>query len=160
MKNLFRVFLCLLLAAATAMAQQGGEPKPKPPVMQPSGDILVKALLVADSAQNKKDPVPAEDLKKLLEREIAKSAALPLTTTTQMSVRQVAKFEENTVKSGMVVIDGAVYLRFGDTIYPMVGGGASGCFDPDALAKWQKARIKFAAQVKVEQEQSVQEKKD
>ena len=163
MKNLFKVFSCLMLATATAMAQQGSESKPKPPAMQPSGDVLVKALLVSDSAQNKKDLPPVEELKKLLEREIAKSAALPFTTTAQTPVVQRAKFGEastSTVKGGMIVIDGAVYLRFDDAIYPMIGGGASGCFDPDAEARWQKARMKFAAQVKVEQEQSVREKKD
>ncbi|MEO6724810.1 MAG: hypothetical protein ABIP14_05865 [Blastocatellia bacterium] len=155
MKNLFTVFSCLIVAAATAIAQQGGEPKLRPPALQPSGDMLVKALLAADNAQSKKEPSSAEDLKNLLEREIAKSAALPLATTTQTPVEQGMKAGETftfTVKGGMVVIDGAVYLRFGDAIYPMVGGGASGCFDPNTDAKVQKARMKFTEQLKTEQE--------
>ena len=52
----------------------------------------------------------------------------------------------------MVLIDGAVYYRFGGTIYPMQGGGASGCFDPNVDARIQKARMKFAEQSKAEQE--------
>lgn len=155
MKNLFRALSCLIVVAVTTMAQQGGEPKLKPPALRPSGDMLVKALLAADNAQSKKEPSSAEDLKNLLEREIAKSAALPLTTTTQTPVEQGMKAGETftfTAKGGMVVIDGAAYLRFDDTIYPMVGGGASGCFDPNTDAKVQKARMKFTEQLKTEQE--------
>ena len=61
MKNLFRVFSCLIVAAITAIAQQSGEPRLKPPALQPSGDRLVKALLAADNAQSKKETSSAEE---------------------------------------------------------------------------------------------------
>jgi len=166
MKNLVRIFLCLVAAVVTAMAQQNGESKSSsqvlPPGGQPAAEALVRALLAADTAQNKQERLPVEELKKLVEREIAKSAALPLVTSTKAPVTQGLKGESPdtvTIKTGMIVIEGAVYIRFGDTIYPMVGGGASGCFDPDAEARVQKARQKFAGQLKTEQEKAEQEKK-
>ncbi|HEX9003461.1 MAG TPA: hypothetical protein VGB07_26370 [Blastocatellia bacterium] len=144
MKNLFGVFFCLLAAVA---AQQAGESKspgqPAPPSAEPSADILVRALLAADKVRNKQEKLPAEELKTLINREIAKSATLP---SVQMAdARQGIGFQAEDL---MVTIDGAVYLKFGGTIYPMPGGGASGCFDPNSTARLEQARLKFAGQAK------------
>jgi len=153
MKNLLIAFLYLAVTVTSAMAQEREEPKASsqsaPFSGQPSSEALVKALLAADAVQGKQASFSVEGLKKLVEREIAKSAALPLLVSTQTPVTQNLKGMETdsfTVKNGLTVIDGAVYLQFGGTIYPMNGGGASGCFDPDASARLQQARMKFAEQ--------------
>src|SRR5262245_55034970 len=52
MKNLFGVLSCLIAAVAVAMGQQDGESKSQPNALQPTGEVLVKALLAADNAQN------------------------------------------------------------------------------------------------------------
>ncbi len=137
MTYLFGVFLCL-----SVVVQQGSEPKPTPSV-QPSSDVLVRALLAADSAQNKLEKASAEELKTLIDREIVKSAT---------QVADLKKKGEPQTTDLMVLIDGAVYLKFGDTIYPMPGGGASGCFDSNAATKLEQARLKFAEQLKTEKE--------
>lgn len=144
MNNLFGVFFCLLAAVA---AQQSGESKspgqPAPHSAEPSADILVRALLAADKVRNKQEKLPAEELKTLINREIAKSATLP---SVQMAdAGQGIGFQAEDL---MVTIDGAVYLKFGGTIYPMPGGGASGCFDPNSTARLEQARLKFAGQAK------------
>lgn len=148
MKNLFGVFFCLFAAVAV---QQAGESKspgpPAPPSIQPSeqpsgqpaSDVLVRALLAAEKAQNKQEKLPAEELKTMIDREIAKSA------TQVTDSGESLRIQANDL---MVIIDGAVYLKFGGTIYPMPGGGASGCFDPNSAAKLDQARLKFAEQNK------------
>jgi hypothetical protein len=142
MKHLSGIFLCLI--TAVLMTQQEGQSKSTnqaPPSVQPGTDLLVRALLAADTAQNKQEKPPVEDLKTVIDREIAKSAT------------QVAELKmpgDHQAGDPLVLIDGAVYLKFGGTIYPMPGGGASGCFDPNSSAKLQQARLKFAEQVKTE----------
>jgi len=165
MKNLLGVLSCLIAAAALAMAQQGGESKAQPPGLQPAGEVLVKALLAADNAQKRREAPSAEDLRKTIDREIARLAAGPLTPTPQTAGRRPPKPTDRPslaapLDSLMVLIDGAVYYRFDGMIYPAPGGGASGCFAADAEAKVQKARIKFAEQLKAEQEKAVEGKKD
>jgi hypothetical protein len=144
MKHLFGVFFCLLAFVAV---QQGGDSKsssqPAPLSAEPSGDILVRALLAADKVRNKQEKLPADELKTLIDREIAKSAAVP--AVQMATVRKNAGFQTDDL---MVTIDGAVYLKFGGTIYPMPGGGASGCFDPNSTARLEQARLKFAGQAK------------
>jgi hypothetical protein len=57
--------------------------------------------------------------------------------------------------SGFVMIEGATYLVFGDTLMPMPGGGASGCFDKDAEAKaarLARARAAYAQQLKLKKD--------
>src|SRR5262249_15576075 len=107
-----------------------------------------KALLAADHTQNKRETPSLEELKKAIDREIVKSAAFA--SSPQISPKQAPtpkdKFPFATLDNQMLLIDGAVYYRFDDTIYPVPGGGASGCFDPDAAAKVHRARMKFAAQ--------------
>ncbi|MEP7336517.1 MAG: hypothetical protein ABI977_02025 [Acidobacteriota bacterium] len=160
MKNLFGVFLCLIVAIAVAVAQQGGESKSQQPAqlpaLQPTGEVLVKALLAADSAQNKRETPSAEELKKTIDQEIAKSATAPFTSTPQDSMGRMHKPGDKlpslTLDDQIIMIDGAVYFRFGDTIYPMSGGGASGCFDPNSATRLQQARIKFAGQNKADHE--------
>ncbi|MGH9839852.1 MAG: POTRA domain-containing protein [Blastocatellia bacterium] len=45
-----------------------------------------------------------------------------------------------------VMVEGAVYLTAGDTIIPMPGGGASGCFNPtgENAGKVERAKAKYA----------------
>lgn len=144
MKHLFGVFICLFAVIAV---QQGGESKsssqPALPSTEPSGDILVRALLAADKVRNKPGNLPAEELKTLIDREIAKSAALP--AVQMATARKNTGFQADDL---LVTIDGAVYLKFNGTIYPMPGGGASGCFDPNSTARLEQARLKFARQTK------------
>lgn len=150
-QHLLGMVLCLSLAVT---ARQSGDSKPTTPPapsnVPPAGDKLVKALLAADGAQNKTEKISAEELKAMLDREIA------------VSLAQAADLRKpgglQTVNS-LVLIDGAVYLKFGDTIYPMPGGGASGCFDPNAATKLQQARLKFAEQAKTEKNQPEADKK-
>jgi hypothetical protein len=142
MKHLSGIFLCLI--TAVLMAQHNSQSKSTnqaPPSVQPGTDLLVKALLAADNAQNKQEKPPVEDLKTVIDREIAKSAT---------QVGDLKKSEDHQVGDPLVLINGAVYLKFGDTIYPMPGGGASGCFDPNSSLKLQQARLKFAEQAKTE----------
>lgn len=156
MKNPFGVFLCLIVAVVVAVGQQGGESKAQPPALPPTGEVLVKALLAADNAQNKRETISVEELKKTIDQEIAKSATAPFTSTSQNPAKRTRQSEGKlpylTLDNQMILIDGAVYFRFGDTIYPVNGGGASGCFDPDSATRLQQARIKFAGQNKAHQE--------
>jgi hypothetical protein len=164
MKNLFRVFSCLIIAAATAMGQQGSQSKPKPSALQQTGDVLVKALLAADSAQSKKESSSAEALKKTIDQEIAKTVVSSFAWSTQIPTRRILKPEDRvsilTANDLMVLINGAVYYRFDGTIYPMPGGGASGCFDPNVDERVQKARMKFVEQSQAAQKKEIEEKKD
>ena len=150
-QHLLGMVLCLSLAVA---AQQSGDSKtaspPAPSNAQPSGDMLVKALLAAEGAQNKTEKISTEELKATLDREIAVSLAQAADLRKPGGLQTVTP---------LVLIDGAVYLKFGDTIYPMPGGGASGCFDPNAATKLQQARLKFAEQAKTEKNQSEADKK-
>ncbi len=160
MKNLFGVFLCLFITAGAAMAQQSNESKSQPPALQPSSKMLVKALLAADRTQNKKKTPSVEELKKTIDEEIAKSAVSSSQTPARQILNPGDKLPILTSDKLMIMVDGAIYYRFGGTIYPVPGGGASGCFDPEMEAKIQKARMKFAEQFKAEQEKAGQEKKD
>jgi hypothetical protein len=148
MKNLLRVLSCLIAAVTVAMAQQSGESRPQSSGLRPTGDVLVRALLAADHAQNKREMPSVEELKRAIDQEIVKSAAFA--SSSQISSKQAPtpkdKFPFATLDNQMLLIDGAVYYRFDDTIYPVPGGGASGCFDPDAADKVHRARMKFAAQ--------------
>jgi len=148
MRNLLRVLSCLIAAAAVAMAQQGGESKAQSSGFQPAGDVLVKALLAADHRQNKRESPSVEELKRAIDQEIVKSAAFasPAQASSKQTLTPRDKFPFATPDNQMLLIDGAVYYRFDDTVYPVPGGGASGCFDPDAAAKVHRARMKFAAQ--------------
>jgi hypothetical protein len=142
-KHLVGMFLCLIGIVA---AQQGGESKPPaPPGVQPAANVLVRAMLAADKARNKQEAPSTEDLKRVIDREIAKSVALPATQTDRFKSTGEGKADDL-----MVVIDGAVYLKFGGTVYPMPGGGASGCFDPNSSARVEQARLKYAEQNKSE----------
>jgi hypothetical protein len=156
MKNLFGILLYLIAATAVAAAQQDGESKSQPPALQPTGEVLVKALLAAGNAQNKRETPSAEKLKKTIDQEIAKSATAPFTSTPQNPATRTpqsgGKLPYLTLDNQMILIDGAVYFRFGDTIYPVSGGGASGCFDPNSATRLQQARIKFAGQNKADHE--------
>ena len=146
MKYLTGISVCLMIAVSWAIAQQEAPPKPTPSI-QPTAEALMKA---ADRAQAKHDEASAEELKKFVEREIAKSAVLPVTTSGQAPVTQTpAKQSQASIPeliSNMVFIDGAVYLRIGDSILPLPGGGASGCFSvsSETDAKVQSAKAKFA----------------
>lgn len=150
MKSLIGIYTCLILAFA---AQQEAPPKPS---IQPTAETLMKAQAANEKAQAKRDEAATEELKKLVEREIAKSAALPMTTSVQESVTQTSTKPSRSsvaeLMANLVVIDGAVYMRIGDSIAPMPGGGASGCFSAagENDVKVQNAKAKFAEMLKAE----------
>lgn len=149
MNYVFGIFACLALTVASVVAQQGTQPKQKPSI-QPTAEALLKAQTAADRAQTKSDEPFADEMKKLVEREIAKSAALPVTTTVQEPVNQTLSPEPpNDAQLRMVVIDGVVYVRVGKSILPIIG---SGCFltQEEIDAKTQRAQAKFAEMSKAE----------
>ncbi len=154
MKYLFGICACLVSAVAAVAAQQDAPPPKPTPSIQPTAEALMKAQAAADKALVKPDESSVEELKKLVEREIAKSAALPVTTTIQEPVKQTVSPEtlqglKQEIKTGLVVIDGAVYMRIGKTIVAMPG---SECFLPEteSTAKLQRANAKFTEILKAE----------
>lgn len=137
MKYLFG--LCLIFAlAGLAVAQQ----EKTTPSIQPTAEALMKAQANNDKAQ-KQQEASTEELKKFVEREIAKSAALPVATSVQDPITLTIKNQALTTANNMVVIDGVVYLSVGSIIRPMIG---SGCFltQEEINAKTQSAQAKFA----------------
>lgn len=155
MKYLPGILLCLLVPGGIAVAQQNGElaksTSEAPSGIQPSSQVLVRALLAADKAAGPPEEPSIETLKEIIEREIIKSVSLPFAIPAGGSQAQSPGFERifaAPVPDPLVVIDGAVYFKFGGTVYPMNGGGASGCFDSEAPIKLRQARAKFAAQNK------------
>ncbi len=153
MKYVLGIYACLVIAVVCATAQQ--EPPPKQtPSIQPTAEALMKAQAAVDKAHTKRDEPFAEELKKLVDREIAKSAALPVMTTVQEPIKQTvlpdsSKDSALEWKTGLVVIDGVVYLRMGKTVLPMPG---SGCFSTQEEndARTQRAQAKFAEMSKLE----------
>ncbi|MBS1789940.1 MAG: hypothetical protein JST85_19610 [Acidobacteria bacterium] len=151
MKYLFGVFAMLVFAVVAVAAQQNPPPKQAPSI-QPTAEALMKAQSAADKSQAKNDQPFAEELKQLVEREIAKSAALPVTTTMQQPVKQtlpLAPELSNDTQFKMIVIDGVVYVRVGNSVLPMAG---SGCFltQEEIDVKTQRAQAKFAEMNKAE----------
>ena len=153
MKYLCGICLWLTIAVPAFVAKQDPQPKQTPSI-QPTAEALMRAQAAADKAQTKHEQSSTEELKKLVEREIAKSAARPVTTTVQEPVSfaalpEQAKDVQAEFKIGMVVIDGAVYIRSGNSILPMIG---SECFltQEEADAKKQRAKAKFAEMIKAE----------
>lgn len=153
MKYVLGIYACLVIAVVCATAQQE-PPSKQTPSIQPTAEALMKAQAAADKAQAKREEPFAEELKKLVDREIAKSAALPVMTTVQEPIKQIvlpdsAKDSTFESKIGLVVIDGVLYLRTGKTIMPMPG---SGCFLPQEEhdARTQRAQAKFAEMSKLE----------
>ncbi|MFN0107422.1 MAG: hypothetical protein ACKVZH_01095 [Blastocatellia bacterium] len=144
MKYLLSIFACLMVAVSAATAQQ--EPPKPTPSIQPTAEALMKAQANTDKAMAKHDEASVEELKKFVEREIAKSAALPVTITVQEPLKPEIPKTSITFSTGMVVIDGAVYIHIGNVIVPMAGGGASGCFSlpEENAARIQRAQAKFA----------------
>jgi hypothetical protein len=162
MKYLLGIFTCLVIAVAVVTAQQETPPKPTPSI-QPTAEALMKAQAAADKAKTRRDEPLAEELKKLVQREIAKSAALPVTTTVQEPVKQTVQPETPSrlkmeFKTGLVMVDGTAYMRIGNIIVSMPG---SECFLPEAesAARLQRAHAKFAEIMKTEA-QSEPVKKD
>lgn len=151
MKYVLGVCACLVIAVACVAAQQ--EPPPKQtPSIQPTAEALLKAQAAAEKAQAKREEPSTEALKKLVEREIAKSAGLPVTTIEQTELLPITVSEpspEQKPESKIVVIDGTVYVRMGMTILPMAG---SGCFltQEESDARTKRAQAKFAEMNKAE----------
>ncbi len=146
----------VVLAFSWTVAQQETPPKPTPSI-QPTAEVLMKA---ADKTQTKREEVSSEELKKFVEREIAKAAALPVATTEHEALKlQALGGSLNEVKPSIVVVDGLVFWRVGDSIVPMIG---SGCFSTqeENAARTRQAQIKFAAMLKAESGKTEPEKKD
>lgn len=86
MKYLFGIFLCLVMVSA-ATAQQNGQSKPlrqvPAPAIKPTAEALMKAQMVADQSQSNREEISVEELRKMIEREFAKSASTPIVTSIQ-----------------------------------------------------------------------------
>jgi hypothetical protein len=98
---------------------------PQQPGLRPTAESLMKA-------SEKQSPTPPR-----------KSEAAPPATP------QIE--ESKLIGDSFAVIEGAVYIRAGDTIIPMPGGGASGCFmvnEEEARAKIERARAAFAGRIR------------
>lgn len=151
MKYVFGVYACLVIVVVCVAAQQ--EPPPKQtPSIQPTAEALLKAQAAAEKAQTKREEPSTEALKKMVEREIAKSAGLPLATTVQEPIEPIVPSkpaQDQQPESKVVVIDGTVYVRMGMTILPMAG---SGCFltQEENDARTKRAQAKFAEMNKLE----------
>lgn len=141
MKYLIGIYTCLVLAFA---AQQEIPPKPS---IQPTAEALMKAQAANEKAQSKRDDVTAEELKKMVEREIAKSASLPVTTTVQEPVKPTAtpdllkdvKLDSQTM---MIYVEGGAYMRIGNVVVALAG---SECFltEEEVLARRKRVQAKF-----------------
>lgn len=159
MKYLTGICVCLIAAFSLAVAQQESPPKPTPSI-QPTAETLMKA---ADKAQPKREEASTEELKKFVEREIAKSAALPVMTTVQEPIKPVASSEllkdlNLNLKTMMVYVEGGAYMKIGDVVVALAG---SECFltEEEVIARRQRVQAKFAEMKKVEQAKPEPEKK-
>lgn len=150
----------VMLAFSWAAAQQDAPPKPTPSI-QPTAEALMKA---ADKAQTKREDASAEELKKFVEREIAKSAALPVTTTVQEPIQptipsDLLKDLKLDTKFTMIYVEGGAYMRIGNMVVAMAG---SECFltEEEVVARRQRVQAKFAEMQKAEQAKPEPAKKD
>lgn len=160
MKYLTGICICLLSLFSLAAAQQEAPPKPTPSI-QPTAETLMKA---ADKTQTKREEASAEELKKFVEREIAKSAALPVTTTVQEPIQPAVpprslKDLKLDWKAGIIYVEGGMYMKIGDVIVAMAG---SECFltEEEVLARRQRVQAKFAEMQKAEAAKPEPAKKD
>lgn len=148
--------LCVaLLLSLTTLAQQqnGGRPTTKlvvpghlparVPLNVPLNDEKIEAAISApaeraaradqNAASSSKPQLPIgnAELQALLDKQLETSQRAP--------------------GAGWVMIEGAAYLVIGDTVVPLVGGGASGCLDKDAeatAARLARARAAYAQRLK------------
>lgn len=161
MKDTLRIVLCIAALCTFAAAQQNRELKNQPPAIQPTAESLMKALAAADKAQGHKDEQSVEELKKTIEREIARSVSQPVaipmeeTTPEPSPDRLVQSVEEFRI---LPLIDGKLYIKLGDSILPLVGAGARGCFS--IPAKIEKAMANLAAGKKAGTARQVPNKKE
>lgn len=71
----------------------------------------------------------------------------PLQNEEPAPAKQSSSESVAVINDSMIMIDGALYFRADDTIYPIPGGGASGCFEVNPLesrARVERARAAFA----------------
>lgn len=154
MKSLIGIYTCLILAFA---AQQEAPPKPS---IQPTAETLMKAQAANEKAQAKRDEAATEELKKLVEREIAKSAALPVTTSVQEPIQpSKSSIPIPGLKTEMIFVDGGAYMRIGNVIVAMAG---SECFltEEAVIERRKRVAAKFAEMDKAEPAKSESGKKD
>jgi hypothetical protein len=160
MKYLTGAFACLLIAVSWATAQQETPPKTTPSI-QPTAETLMKA---ADKTQTKREEVSSEELKKFVEREIAKAAALPVTTTIQEPIKPTVSTDalkdlKLDTKISMIFVEGGAYMRIGNMIVAMAG---SECFlsEEEVVARRLRVQAKFAEMEKAESGKTEPAKKD
>lgn len=121
MKTLLGILIVASSIGATATAQQNNDQQ-----ISPNLRAKIEALVKARS----QEPVPTSDdkIEGGLVRKQGTSAGL--------------------FSGSIIVIEGAVYTSIGDMLMPLPGGGASGCFDPNAAAKIERARAEWAKRQK------------
>jgi hypothetical protein len=128
--------------------------------MKPLLGILLIAFTVCANAtaQQKNDPQNSPDIRAKIESLMKSQSQQPLPTNDdKVEVELVGKPRIFEIRGSFpfsistVVIEGAVFTAIGDTLIPMPGGGASGCFDPDGAAtaaKLERARAEWAKLLK------------
>jgi hypothetical protein len=123
------------------------------------GILLIAFALCGDAtAQQKNDPQTNLELRAKIESLIKSQSQQPVPTNDdRIEVELTRKPKITRIGTSFpysistVVIEGAVFTAIGDTLIPMPGGGASGCFDPNGAAtaaKLERARAEWAKLLK------------
>jgi hypothetical protein len=83
--------------------------------------------------------------------ELKELAVAPQTKKEESSVINLDELQKTgarrAIPSGsLLLIEGALYMPVGNTVLPVPGGGASGCFDPgtDSATRVERAKARFA----------------
>ncbi len=86
------------------------------------------------------------DLKEIPESPQTKKEEPPVINLDELEKAGARIKLSNRAAGSIVVVEGAVYLTAGDTIIPMPGGGASGCFNPtsETAGRVERAKAKYA----------------
>lgn len=129
MKTLLGVLLVAFFICATAAAQQKNDQQQPDQPVAPGLRAKIESMMKSESQR----PVPTNDDK--IEAGLS---------------GKPRKFE-GLFSIPTVMIEGAVYMSVGDTLIPMPGGGASGCFDPtgvETTARIERAKAEWAKRPK------------
>jgi len=117
MKYLIKILSALLSLCVIAPAQQKEvtNPQQQQPAIDPTADLLMKSLW--------QKPAPKTD---------EKGESKPVVTPPGTYIPPL--------NTNIVVLGGVAYMVLGDKLVPMIGGGASGCFDPNGEKTTEKIK--------------------
>ncbi|MCI0660721.1 MAG: hypothetical protein L0220_06580 [Acidobacteria bacterium] len=124
MRYLIKILSALLSLSVIAPAQQkeAAGPPQQQPAIDPTGNLLMRSIM--------QKPSPKSD-------EMGESK--PVVASPDPSIPSMT--------TNIVVIGDAAYIVIGDKLVPMIGGGASGCFDSNGeqtQAKIEKAQDQWS----------------